>query len=371
MAVSYLHSWIIAVVLLLILAAAIWYIFRPDHDHGYHGGVRAANTQAVKRLPYYRRLFLRMWICRGLLIFGLVLSLIGSAVLMARPYQVRKVTNGVQKRDIFLCMDVSYSLYALNYDLTEYLETIVRQLEGDRFGITIFNTSSVVYVPMTDDYDYVIQRLEELKEYFVLQKEYEELAAELDYNLYNATDEQYERYLELIYQTDYFEAGTLVNNEVRGSSLIGEGLASCLYSFPSIGDSTRTRAIIFATDNANAALEKELVELPEAAQLCAKNKVTVFGIFPEEEHYYADYTKDDYAGFAKELKQCVERTGGEFYVQSQDGTVAEIVDQVRRHEAMTVDTIVTEQTTDLPEAPFWVMFAGFAIAVMAGVELRR
>ena len=42
----------------------------------------------------------------------------------------------MQKRDIMLCLDVSYSLYALNYELADYLEDVVTQLKGDRFGIT-------------------------------------------------------------------------------------------------------------------------------------------------------------------------------------------------------------------------------------------
>ena len=41
----------------------------------------------------------------------------------------------------------------------------VSGLDGDRIGISLFNTSSVQYVPMTDDYDFVLRRLEELETY--------------------------------------------------------------------------------------------------------------------------------------------------------------------------------------------------------------
>jgi hypothetical protein len=50
-------------------------------------------------------------------------------------------------------MDVSYSLYELNAELVDSLEDVVAGLDGDRFGVCIYNTSTVLYVPMTDDYD--------------------------------------------------------------------------------------------------------------------------------------------------------------------------------------------------------------------------
>ena len=64
-------------------------------------------------------------------------------------------------------------------------------------------------------------------------------------------------------------------------------------------------------------------------------------------HYY-EYTDADYEVFERELRAAVENTGGEFYVQSEQDTVSEIVEEIRSHEAMAVDDIVTEQKTDLP-----------------------
>ncbi len=332
---------------LLIAAVVILHVIPARNKKEFTGGIRTGAASIVKSLPIYEKLYKRSRILTFITEGFIITAIVASLFLIARPYKVQTIKSGVQKRDIFLCMDVSYSLYELNYELADYLEQVVSELKGDRFGITIFNTSSVVFVPMTDDYDYVVTRLEELKEYFSLQKEYYDIVGDADYYSFESEEEE-ERYYDISAKLSYIEAGTLVNNSYRGSSLIGEGLASCLYSFPSIGDSTRTRVIIFSTDNANSSMVKEIPELGEASKLCKKNDVTVFAIFPSEDAHYYMYDDSDYAGFQKELTEAVNVTGGELYVQSREDTVSEIVEEIRSHEAMTVDDIVTEQKTDMP-----------------------
>ena len=108
-------------------------------------------------------------------ILGISLSIVSSAYLVGRPSYTEEVTTGVQRRDIFLCLDVSYSLYALNYDFVENLKTVVKGLDGDRIGISIFNTSSVLYMPLTDDKEFACEKLDELEQYFINQKRYYEL----------------------------------------------------------------------------------------------------------------------------------------------------------------------------------------------------
>ena len=44
----------------------------------------------------------------------------------------------------------------------------------------------------------------------------------------------------------------------------------------------------------------------------------------------------------------MENTGGEFYVQSKSETVSRIVEEIRSHEAMAVDDIITEIQIDTP-----------------------
>ena len=332
---------------LLALAVILLHIIPVPGKKDYTGGVRTGAFSVVTSLPLYRKIYRRSRILSFVYEFFIIAAILSALVLAARPYKSEKIKIGVQKRDIMLCLDVSYSLYELNYELADYLEEVVTQLKGDRFGITIFNTSSVVFVPLTDDYSYVVTRLEELKEYFVMQKEYEEMVGEGPYISF-PTEEEWDAYYDLDARLARIEAGTLVNNSTRGSSLIGEGLASALYSFPSIGDGSRTRIILFATDNADASLLPEMPDLKGAGALCEKNDVTVFAIFPSENAYYYEYTNEDYEGFKKELRNAVEKTGGELYVQSAEDTVSSIVEEIRSHEAMSVDDIVTELKVDTP-----------------------
>lgn len=351
---------------LLFVAVFILHVIPAPGRKDYTGGTRTGAASLINTLPVFRRVYRRGRILSFLYELFVIGAIVSSLFLIARPFKTEKMKIGVQKRDIILCLDVSYSLYELNYELADYLEEVVTQLQGDRFGITIFNTSSVVFSPLTDDYSYVVTRLEELEEYFTLQKEYEEMIPPGDWITFE-TDEEWEAYYDLDNRLAYIEAGTLVNNHERGSSLIGEGLASALYSFPSLGDESRTRIIIFATDNADASRVQEIPDLAGASELCKKNDVTVFAIFPTEDAYFSDYTYSDYEGFKADLKAAVENTGGEFYVQSKDETVSSIVEDIRSHEAMAVDDIITEIRIDTP-LPFMIALliciAGSAVVLL-------
>jgi len=330
----------------------------------YKGGVRAANTAFARNLPEYKRykdiqLFLRV-----MMEFCIFVAVIATLVLLARPIKTETVSNGTKKRDIYLNLDVSYSICYLNYDLVDALQDVVKGLDGDRFGITIYNTSTVLYVPMTDDYDFILKKLEDLKKYFELQKQYMDL-------LYGDTylsDEDYDKIYELRDELEYYDAGTLINNYSKGSSLIGEGLASCLYSFPHLDDESRTRIIIMSTDNAQEEMQKPLVELEEAAQLCAKNDVTVFGIFPNEEVF--NLTNDyNYDVLESEMKQAVEGTGGAFYKQSDSLPVKDIVKSIQSQKVMEVNEITITKVVDQPKVPAIILLLSIITLIIMGAVI--
>ena len=71
------------------------------------------------------------------------------------------------------------------------LTETVNNLKGERFGISIFNTTSVLLVPLTDDYDYVLDSLDKI---------YQSIEAINDYD--------YSSY----YIYDYIIAGTIVTS---------------------------------------------------------------------------------------------------------------------------------------------------------------
>ncbi len=369
MELMYVNIVIIGIVVLLAALLGLFFIHRRSKGR-FVDGTRAANTARIRQSKLYKSLNIRYRVLSAVMLAGLVGSIVSALFLAARPYRTDDVVSGVKKRDIILCLDVSYSLYDLNCELTDYLKGVVAGLQGDRFGISIFNTSSVTYVPLTDDYDYVIDRLDALHDYFVLQKEYFE-----NYYLpYGDSgyipDDMMERYKELSDKLDYFEAGTLYNNWYRGSSLIGEGLGTALYSFPYLGDSERTRVIIMCTDNELNAFGREVMNLKEASEYCKKNKVTLFGIFPSEEKFYMP-EEFNYSSCLNGFKTAVEKTGGKFYIRTRSQTVSEIVQDIQKQEAMLVKVVMTRQTVDLPGIPFLIMIICLGIGCLAGLVLQK
>ena len=345
----------------LIAVAAVHFIKRKRE---YKAGTRAANTSFIKEDRRYRSIKAFYGAVAVISELAMVTSLIASLVLISRPVVTESQSNGTKKRDIFLCMDVSYSIYDLNYDLVDSLEEVVKSLDGDRFGVTIYNTSSILYVPMTDDYDFIISKLEELKEYFVMQKEY---MAKYEGKYFSEID--YDAYTELKSKLDYYDAGTLINNYQKGSSLIGEGLATALYSFPRLDEQDRTRIIIMSTDNAQEALSKPLVEVEEACDLCAGHDIKVFGIFPSKESYY-DGNRVSYEKAESGLRAAIEGTGGTFYKESDTLSVAEMVDDIEKQEALVVDEITVTRIVDKPVIPMIVLASSLLIFFMCGVVLN-
>ena len=366
-----MYKWVVfAGIGAIILALLIAFLLRKRRRDEFESGIRVSNTYRLKTTEIYKNLQRKYKILSAVMIAALVGCTISAFFLVARPYRNQDVYTGIKKRDIYLCMDVSYSLYDLNSEITEYLKGVVKGLAGDRIGITIYNTSSVTYVPLTDDYDYVADRLDELSRYFELQKElYEDIYDHYDYT-YEMPDSVEARYYELLDELAYYDAGTLLNNTTRGSSLIGEGLGSTLYSFPYLGDSERTRVIIMSTDNQLNAHDRQIMTLTEAAEYCKKNKVTVFGIFPSEENFYLPENYS-YEECKREYEQAVEKTGGLLYVRTKDLPVSAIVQNIQKQEVMTVNMIMSRETMDLPRTPFIALLLFLAVICAMGVVLQK
>lgn len=355
----------IGILILLALLAGLFLLKRIVKNDRFKSGVRAANTDRIRNSALYKRLKVRYMVLYALVIAGLAGSLISALVLVARPYKTDEITSDVKKRDIMICLDVSFSLYDLNMEITDYLKDMVKGLEGDRIGISIFNSSSLTYVPLTDDYDYIMDRLDALREYFVMQKEYME---DFDAGKSIPAGKQ-DRCDELEDKILCFDYGTRYNNE-KGSSFIGEGLATALYTFPSLEDSERTRDIIFCTDNQLNAIGAEVVNLSTATDYCKKYDVTVYGIYPSEEMFYKPDGKD-YNSCLSEFKAATEKTGGECYIRTDSQSVSQIVDNIQKQEAKLVSTVTTTEVVDLPQIPFIYLIICMAIWSLAGLALQK
>ncbi|MCR5209589.1 MAG: VWA domain-containing protein [Lachnospiraceae bacterium] len=372
-------AWATAAV--VILAAVSILVFRiirmrrsiKDKEKKHFRGYSA--MWIASELPQYKRRLALYILLKIMGFVGLAASLLSAAYLMGRPSFNKKIDAGVKRRDIYLCLDVSYSLYELNADFVENLEDVVRGLEGDRVGISIFNTSTVEYMPLTTDMDFAIDKLEELREYFILQKEYMHIRDENDFNnmtgdqinefFDSMTEEEYEEYIDMLDRLDLIDRPVTLDNEVKGSSLIGEGLASCLFNFPYLEDSERTRVIILVTDNAQSADTPPTIELAEAVDMCKDKDVAVFGIFPPKEALRELDPGQNFDNLSTDMRQNIKKTGGEFYIVGSDFDTEDVIKQIQAHEAMQVDEVTVNRQADDPNLAIMICILGLILFVIA------
>lgn len=334
---------------------------KPDGENAVH----SAMGWLLEDNPVFLAAERNSRILRAIALAALSGMLVCGLLLAARPFEKRIVNTRMKQRDIYLCMDVSYSLCDLNEDVIDQLEEIISGLKGDRLGISIFNTSTVLYVPLSDDYDFIRMRLEDLREYFSLQKQ----LREFEHKIW-LTDAEYARYEKLVSQLDYYDAGTLVNNIVRGSSLIGEGLASALFSFPEIDDPGRTRVIIMTTDNDERALQEPVISLDEASAMAADHDVTVFGIYPEKDTYDSERLAV-YDRNLDALRASVEETGGIVYQVSSSWSPSRIIGDIKNQPAMEAAEITDEYEEEIPQIPVMGMWGCLAVLSACGYIRRR
>lgn len=305
----------------------------------FKGGTKAAEADYIKQIPYFRRKMRIYKVLKFILSTVIIVNLLISGFLMAMPYktEVNEIKN--MNRDIILCMDISTTVDHLNFELVGKLKEVVENLNGERFGIVIFNTSPLYLVPLTTDYEQVLNELDIIEE-----------ALELRDDFYNGSGTYSDRLVEL---DEYISAGTLVGNAERGSSIIGDGLAAAALDFTNIEeDPDRSRIIIFSTDNDLQGTE--IITLPQAGQLCVDRGITVYGIGTEQ-MYPSDKTM---------MRNTVEMTGGEFYYGEDSRVVSNIIDNIQEHVA-SLDTIQYEiSETVTPEIPFIILLISMACMIL-------
>ena len=366
MSVSFHNPW--ALILAALLTAAVCFAAfklkkRPDSK----AFIKAANTARIKANPLYRRRLIEAVIFRVLTAAGLILAIVAASFLVARPFKRDTIKDTVNRRDVFLCVDLSSSNYEGVQNLVQAFRETVTGLDGDRIGISLFNTSSIQFVPMTDDYDFVLRRLDSLERYLAAQEEFETSYAQKYDSVYDIPDSERARYEELNRILSSFDEGLTAGYEMKGTSAIGEGLASCLFSFPELTEEERTRVIIFVSDNRPELLGDPLVTLKDAAGMCAFDKVTVFGIDP------ANPESDGAMTVAAEMQEAVESTGGKFYGPGTALSAEEILADIQSLERKITSTATATEDTDLPTVWFYVLAAGFVLIVLttAYFILRR
>ena len=315
-------------------AVLVLFLIRFKGKDTYRKGHKVANAEFVESNPYYKKLMKQYKIFGAIAILGLLLSTWTSLAMLSRPVQIETVTEEIRNRDIFICMDISGSVDETNLELVDELRTVVEELDGERFGITIFNARAVLLIPLTTDYEYIMEMLDELeasfKESLVLTK-YSEGE--------NLTAAEWDILMDFDYEKYYFKYGGTLSDD--GSSYIGDGLATCLYNFSDLETNPdRARIIIMTTDN--ELLGDPFLTIEEAAGLCSKHDVKVFGVAP------------DHIANEQQFKDAILSTGGGYYKTSDENAYKQLVNDIKATDATIIEkteTIIYDQ----PEVLFVVL----------------
>lgn len=319
-----LNNWWMILVALGVLIVAIGVgILLGIRSHTRTGAEAAglvSRAERVRRLPAFRAAVnRRMTLLAGILVLGSIAVLLGGVV-AARPMAAKTVQPVNTSRDIMLCLDVSGSMSEVDVEVLSVFEDLLEGFEGERIGLTIFNSSPVQVFPLTDDYTFVREQLQNIRSSF-------------DY-----TEETPEHWV-----------GTLNG---PGASLIGDGLAACTMRFDHVDDE-RSRSVILATDNELAGAS--ILTLEEAAQYAKSKQVRVFALNPVQ-------GKD--AEVSAQLSDAAAITGGESYALRDTTTVADIVTEIQQQEAKALQgqaQVVLVDSPDLWIALMLVAVLGFLV----------
>jgi Ca-activated chloride channel family protein len=288
-----------------------------------------AHRDRLTALPGYARALRRYRRLLLALVAGAAVLLVASVALSARPASVDTVQPDLSSRDIVLCLDVSGSMVDYDERVIDVFGELAEQFTGERISLVVFNASAVTRFPLTSDYDYIARQFAELKAEF-------------------RADEG-----------EYY-SGTLFGD---GSSLVGDGLASCAVRFDAQG-SDRSRSVILVTDNLLAG--EPIFTLPEAGALAEQRDVRVYGINPGDSE-----AKDYLAPLAAQFRSVIEHTGGAYFAIDDASAVPRIVDAIEAEQAAALPGQPEDILADQP-APFaFLAFLGLAAVMFVGWRLKR
>jgi len=316
---------------------------------------KVANTSIVKNTEEYKKVLRQYRFILYLLYVLIFICVLTTSILSSRIVEEKVTSDDIYNRDIILCMDVSSSGWEPDLDLINSYKEIVKSLKGERFGISIFNTTSYLLVPLTDDYNYLIDTLDTLYKSIDYNLNYYGMGDGGTYSDLDITDR-----LRLL---KYIQDGTVIDAQSRGSSFSGDGLASCVFDFPDLEtDKERSRIIVLSTDDdvygpgndPDRSKAKQYIEVTEAAKLSKKNNIVVYTIAPN----------DISSKNSNTLKTATQITGGEYYIYGKGPTVENIVKQIESREKTKLEGNERTAIVDYPTIPFVILLIAFLALVI-------
>ncbi|WP_309133231.1 VWA domain-containing protein [Brevibacterium sp.] len=317
-----LMLWWLAALLLVLAAVAVFVFRRPRPGES---SLPVAHSGRITSLPSFRRTMRTRLLTTFAFLAVIVITGISTLAGIARPAWIETVNPERKLRDVMLCLDVSGSMLGYDADLLQAYQELVERFDGERIGMTVFNSTAVSAFPLTDDYDMVETYLKDAEEGF------RSWGTE---------------------GTDYSWSTAPPN--IDGSSLIGDGLVSCIDNFDR-QDEKRSRSIVFATDNMLAG--DPLFELTQATDIAVESDIRVYSLSPP-----SILTTPQ----TQELQSVSDRTGGKQFDLGSAATIDDIVAEIQSQEAQRTPGRSYTIVHDTPAAPLTIaVFALAAVFVLA------
>ncbi|WP_182112457.1 MULTISPECIES: VWA domain-containing protein [unclassified Actinotalea] len=332
--------WLLAVVLLAVAGAAFWgWRTRPARTDASRW---VAHTEELEELPEVRRAVRQYSIVRGAAVGALALALVSTAVLAARPVDRETRTDTFGTRDIVLCLDVSGSMVPFDSEIVATFADLVEGFDGERIGLSVFNSTSRTVFPLTDDYALVLDELAIAEE-----------ALRFDIENFDPLDPLTWDGIEPLLD---FVAGT--EGVPAQASLIGDGLASCALLFDE-QDTERSRSIILATDN--DPYGEPVYTLPQAVDLVSDRDVDLYGLYGGDEMLRGSPQNEEFTN-------AIEEAGGMSWFAEDTAAVEAVIEDVTEQQAVALDAEAERLVTDRPMPWFAILVVG--LLLLLGLRWR-
>lgn len=331
------YPWLPPVVVLA-FALAAFFAYRRALREGTDGVAWLAGTEDLRLLPEYQRSFRASRTGAVLFVVAGAVFTVAVGVLAGAPVERRADHPRMASRDIVLCLDASGSMLPYDGKILREFDQMVERFEGERISLHLWSAQTVVKFPLTDDYELVSEILREAAD--LIDRGY--LGPEGDYVLVSQELHEYLSGVEAAVSTD--------------SSLIGDGLATCVLGFDH-RDTERSRTVILATDN--EVMGEQVYTFPEAAQFAEDQGVTLIALNPGG--------GGPLTAEAEQLKYVAEESGGSFYNLSDPGAAAGIIALIEESQALELGGTPVTITTDTPQTAMkWALWSLLAFLGIAG-----
>lgn len=346
------YPWILIIGIPLLIFLIV---FKIKKENKYKTGIKIANTQYAKKMPYYQTKLAQYKILTTVLKTFCIICICISLLLISCPIKVETSETKQHSRDIFICIDASTSVNSATKEFTKSLKEMLNELNGERVGITIFNTTTVLLAPLTDDYDYISEILDNINKAI---EEQEKQEKRQDYSFY---------------WYDYMFEGTISGNEVRGSSLIGDGLAAGVYKFPEL-EEDRSRSIILITDNVDSSKKGgAIMTLKEATNLVSEKNINLFSVAPGPGEIEADgiyITEEKLEEGRKTLKKYTEAIGGHYYEKTTKTDMNDIVSDINKTTKSLINVRTDRRIVGKPEVAFIILIISISVLFILNKKVK-